>query len=229
MIDYCLQKIVKKLIKRQFIKPDTDFELRFDDDPRNIISLNSLSLTSTSYILSPVTAVTIYYPKFNVERNLVKILLDEIIWRFSCFDVLQASNIYEQILKGADVVYDKKSNIINKDSYLDDYKIRVYTHVLPKKYLDSFLYKNDLINHRKFETLLQVGNTCINKTDYNAALKYINTYTKEVRKMFDIPYSKGVDSKAMLEHILTDLCNFKVRIRESKGDTIKNVLIIEKV
>ena len=229
MIDYCLQKIVKKLIKRQFIKPDTYFELRFDDDPTNIISLNSLSLTTTSYVLSPVTAVTIYYPKFKVERNLVKILLDEIIWRFSCFDVLQASNIYEKILKDADIVYDKKSNIINKESYLDDYKIRVYTHVLPQKYLDSFLYKNDLLNHRKLETLLQVGNTCITKTDYNAALKYINTYTKEVRKMFDIPYSKGVDSKAMLERILTDLCNFKVRIRDSKGDTIKNVLIIEKV
>lgn len=217
MTKFTLEKILKKLIKRNFISNQSYFDLQIGDDIKNVCRGE---LNNKIELLAPVDYVFITYN--NVRKNLIEIDNYNLSYPLTL----------EEIKKDLYKYYKVNVNDITEKAI-----IKVVCKKLPNIFLESFLYKEDIISCEIYNTLLKHHNTILNIEAYKYCIDYIKKNKKILIKQYSlIPLKQefsnskvncNLNPVEMLEKILSIICEFNIKIRKSHDYAGTDFYIIE--
>lgn len=195
--EYCEYDLLKLPVVGMYI--------RYLDDNKRVKVTKTYSETRNEIIYTPSKKSLIDYSLYNAEKyagTRYYPIGSHCIWK---------GKIYESIRYNDNSNYREFDPNCWKEISAKRWVLEFEVMNLPKKYTDSFLYKEDFLNPHIFRCIKTYGNSVMGFNNYHEAIDYM--------------MSENI--KESLDDIISDIVEFKVRIRHC-DDSSGGWFIIEK-
>lgn len=202
MKTYTLEKVLSKLIKRNYIKNQTKFKVEFGNDTIEATKA-SLYHDKSILLLAPVTDVYISMGYSNDRKRFLDVTDSGIEYNFTIAILEKAVNeMFENKL----------------EDVCSGYILTFICRKLPDVYLNSFLYKEGLMHPDIYSALVHYKNTIMNYDHYSKCLYYINKHKNALNKQYGFKADSETKTEdKMLADVLSIVVGFKVSLRDD-GD-----------